>query len=35
MISKIGNFILDLTVKVILVTFFWTLFQTIRSALGY
>ena len=35
MITKIGTFFIDLTVKVVLLTFFWTLFQTIRSAFGY
>jgi hypothetical protein len=35
MISKIGTFLIDLTVKVVLLTFFWTLFQTIRSVAGY
>lgn len=35
MISKIGVFLVDLSVKVVLLTFFWTLGQTIRCVLGY
>ena len=35
MISKITHYTLDLTVKVVFISFFWTLFSVIRIQLGF